>query len=460
MRRLLIITLSALCLLPLSAAERYDHRTHRSKPTQKYNMRYRLSGTAGWLNRDDKIAGDKSTEGFTMDRPVVAGGTFAVEFLPTGRLESLQQWNNASIGLAFTALDLGQQKYLGQTFAPHAYLNIPLVHRPHFVLGLRPGLGLAFVTRTYANTVPADYKWKGYRVPVQQKTETSAETYRQIANVSIGSVVNAFLTGGLYMDFPIRNGWDITFCAAWQHLSNGSVMTPNAGYNMFNAELGLAYTPSESPNGHHFHTPYSHVPKELYDGVTKKWDVEIGVSAGCRSVYYQDQKWFGAGSLSLSAHWIPVSIFRLGAGVDVFYDGAYRSVYEEFQTEDSDAPTTYYGKTYLHESKTANCFRVGISLQPEFIVGNLTFGYHVGIYLYDPIKNLEPFAEVEKNGGPLKRGIFYSYDMQKVSNGQDGWFYQKVQLKYHCSKHIYVQLGLKLHLVKAEFIDAGIGVRI
>lgn len=408
-----------------------------AKNDSSYQLRYRLSGTVGWLNRDDKIAGEKNMTGLTMDRPLVLGGTFAVEFLPTGKWQSLQQWNNASVGVALTYLNLGQDKYLGSAFAPHSYINVPLVRLPHFVFGLRPGIGVAFVTKTYANTVPSEYKWKGYKI----QTETGK--YQQIANISMGSILNAFITAGIYMDFPIRDGWDITFSAGWQHISNGSVMTPNAGYNMFNAELGLAYTPSEDKGTRQI--PETQVPHHLWDGVNKKWDVEIGIAGGCRSVYYADQKWFGVGEINVAAYWCPISIFRLGAGVDVFYDGAYAYTDSKF------------GKTYIAESKVSNCFRVGFSLQPEMVLGNFTFGYHLGFYLYDPVKNMEPYKEAEKG---LDRGIFYAYDPSKASTYQDGWFYQKVQLKYHCSKHIFVQLGLKLHIMKAEFIDAGLGVRI
>ncbi len=144
----------------------------------------------------------------------------------------------------------------------------------------------------------------------------------------------------------------------------------------------------------------------------------------------------------------------------MYYDGAYAALCDEFASEGAKH-VTYYGKTYLRESKTANCFRVGVSLQPEFVVGNFTFGYHVGVYLYDPVKNLEPYsAVVANNGKPLNRGIFYAYDPTKVSNYQDGWCYQKLMLRYYCGKNFFVHLGLKLHVIKAEFIDAGIGVRI
>ena len=107
-----------------------------------------------------------------------------------------------------------------------------------------------------------------------------------------------------------------------------------------------------------------------------------------------------------------------------------------------------------------NCFRVGISLQPEFVFGNFTCGFHFGVYLYDNIKNLEPYKEVEKNGKPFSRGIFYSYDIANAGSAghADGWLYTRIVLKYRVTKHLFVQAGLKAHLTKAEFIDAGLGV--
>ena len=428
-----------LCLLGLIIQPIWCAKTPRD--THNIHIQYRLSGAGGWLNRDDKINGDKDTKGLTMDRPFVVGGTFAVEFMPVEKNTGLRQWNNASVGVALTVLDLGQQDYLGQIIAPHAYVNVPLVRLPHFIFGVRPGIGVGFATKTYANTVPSELKWKEYKIPSSDPNYK----YQQIANVSIGSIANAWITAGIYMDFPIKKGWSFTLSAAWQHLSNGSIMTPNAGYNMFNGEIGLAYFPDEGIDGHRYVEPMTLVPHKLYEGVKKKWDVEIGIAGGCRSVYYKDQKWFGVGSFSIAAHWNPVSIFRLGGGIDVFYDGAYSYTGSEF------------GKTYIAESKVANCFRVGVSLQPEMVLGRFSLGYHLGIYLYDPVKNMEPYKDAQKG---LNRGIFYAYDPMKASTYQDGWFYQKLQLKYLCTQHLYVQLGLKLHIMKAEFIDAGLGVRI
>ena len=217
------------------------------------------------------------------------------------------------------------------------------------------------------------------------------------------------------------------------------------------------------------------MPRKLYDGVDKPWAVEISATGGVKQNYYRDNypkmQFFGAATLKAAAYWVPVSIFRIGAGVDAFYDGYYRCVNDEFADANPGAPQTFFGKTYLKTSDLKNCFRVGVSLQPEFIIGHLTAGIHVGFYVFDPVKNLEPYSTVtdtkDKNydpnalhpgDKPFDRGIFYNYDFSKASNYQDGWCYMQFVLKYHVLDHLFVQLGLKTHGARAEFIDAGLGV--
>lgn len=437
----ILLLFVGICLANAAPAVRYPRSNHRTRSDISYLMRYRGSLTLGYLNHDDKMD-------FYISRPVVLGGTVAVEFLPTGRWKCLQEWNNASIGLALTAVDLGHNKFLGQAIAPHAYFNIPLVNHPRAIFGLRPGAGVGFVTRTYANTVPDDQRWKNIKVNGEQ-----------IANASIGSIANAFMTAGFYFDFPFGDNWDVTLSFAWQHLSNASIMTPNGGYNMFNAEIGMAYTPKRKTQGFHHWEPDPLRYEGLYQHVKKKWGIELLVAGGVRSVYYKDRDWFGTASVSLSGYWQPLAIFRLGIGADFFYDGAYAAVCDEFAAE-GNRHTTYFSKTYLSESRVTNCLRAGVSLQPECIIGNFTFGYHIGLYLYDPVKNLEPYAAVKNNGGkPLNRGIFYAYNPLKSSTYQDGWCYQKIQLRYYCSEHFFFNLGLKLHFFKAENLDFGIGFR-
>ncbi|MBQ7631302.1 MAG: hypothetical protein IJS82_00880 [Paludibacteraceae bacterium] len=409
-----------------------------------YELAYRLSGTGGVIMRDGKVDP-------WIERPV-GGAQFAVEFLPTGRWHCLQQWNNASIGVGASYLNLGNDKMLGSAFAAYGYMNMPFYNGTHFRIGARPTVGLATVTKRYINTLPEGY------IPYNN----SDGGFKQ-ANQSIGSILNAYLAVELYMDFPIKDGFEITFNGGWHHISNGSVMHPNAGYNMFLAALGLRYAPPRLTS--QLRQPRRPSTKELREEVDKPWAVEISGTGGMKQNYYADnkngQRFYGVASFKAAAYWVPVAIFRIGAGVDAFYDGYYSAVSKDFAAANPEAPVTYFEKTYLKESNTANCFRVGLSIQPEFIIGHLTAGLHVGFYLYDPIKNLEPYAEAkaaDEAGNPLNRGVFYAYDYTKASTYQDGWCYMQFVLKYHVLEHLFVQLGLKTHGVRAEFIDAGLGV--
>ena len=414
-----------------------------------YELAYRLSGSGAMMMKDAKV------DPF-IQRPTL-GGQFAVEFLPTGRWHCLQQWNNASIGVGVSYLNLGNEAKLGSAFAAYAYMNQPFYNGKHFVIGLRPTVGLAAVTKRYSNTYEGKAPYFDH----------------EGANWSIGSILNAYLALELFMDFPIKDGWVITLSGGWHHISNGSFMHPNAGYNLFGGELGVKYHPLNQPkakspeSGDLYEMPKPDVPRKLYDGVDKKWAVEISATGGAKQNYYGDnrngQKFFGVATLKAAAYWVPVSIFRIGGGVDAFYDGYYGCVSDQFANlpGNEGATLTYFGKTFLKHSEVKNCFRVGLSIQPEFIIGRLTAGIHVGFYLYDPVKNLEPFKEAEeadKKGESLHRGVFYGYDFSKASNYQDGWCYMQFVLKYHVLDHLFVQLGLKTHGVRAEFIDAGIGV--
>ncbi|MBO7456312.1 MAG: acyloxyacyl hydrolase [Paludibacteraceae bacterium] len=418
-----------------------------------YELAYTWNASAGIMMPDGKV------EEWIGSRPLL-GGSFNVEFLPTGRWHSLQQWNNASVGVGLRYLNLGNDDKLGSAIAAYGYINEPFYNGKHFRIGLRPVVGIAACTKTYRNTFEGEKLYNGHKG----------------ANWSIGSVLNAYLSVQLFMDFPIKKGWEITTDIGWHHISNGSILHPNAGYNMFLGSLGLRYHPEEQRGkGTLYEAPKPDVPRKLYEDVDKPWAIEISATGGIRQTYYSDNAngllFFGAASMKVAAYWVPIGIFRLGAGFDGFYDGYYQCVYHRLAKPDNTAPITYFGKTYLYESNIANCFRVGFSIQPEFIIGKLTAGLHVGFYLYDPIKNLEPFdwnsdptsKDYDPNAlhpgdKPLNRGIFYSYDFTKASNYQDGWCYMQFVLKYHVLDHLFVQLGLKTHGVRAEFIDAGIGV--
>ncbi len=350
----------------------------------------------------------------------VWGVNVGVDFAPDW--QALEDWNNATIGVGLSYWNMGHE-LLGHAIAPYAFMDIPLVRLKHFELGLRPGIGAAFMTKTYRNTVPEGQMF----VSVTD------------ANQCVGSVTNLYFPEVLYMNFPLTNGWSISLAGGWYHISNGSTVQPNSGYNIFGAELGVKKVMEGQTKSD---------PSDLSDQSDKKWSIALAGTMGGRQVYYRDQQTFMVGSMHAAAYWHAHKIFRLGGGVDVFYDGAY------IQRE------THFGKTNLDLAQPGDCWRVGVSLQPEFVVGDFTAGLHVGAYMYDPVKALEP--QWREEGLPTQRldkPIFYAYDLLNAGSAgyPDGWLYTEVVLRYHLPWHMFVQAMMKSHLTKVEFISLGLG---
>ncbi len=354
------------------------------------------------------------------------GGEFAVTFAP--KWQSLQEWNDARVGVALSYWKLncetnGSNDIMGHALAPYAFVEIPLYKSTHFELGLRPGIGCSFITKTYFNTATPEQQYNILQAPN--------------INRSVGSVFNYYFPEALYFYFPIQKGWTVGLTAGWYHMSNGSIQQPNSGYNIFGGELAVRYKPSEVNN-----QPAEEKTTKEYSLEklrAKKCEIEFAWSGAPRQVYYKDRQTFFCSEMQVAAYWRAHRIFRLGGGIDAFYDGAY-----------IDRPTKF-GKTDLTGATMKDCWRVGVSVQPEFVMGHLTAGFHFGVYLYDPIK--------EREGDKTKKGIFYKYDLLNAGSAgyPDGWLYTQVALRYRLPYHLFVHGVMKAHLTKVEFVAFGIG---
>ena len=392
---------------------------------------YRLSAGVGWIMPDGKV--DKVVAQPNTWYGPVYSGDFSVTFRPDW--QSLRVWNGAGIGVGLSYWNMAHPM-LGHAIAPYTYLDVALVRRPHFILGLRPALGAAFMTKTYTNTVEEDRKY-------QELTD---------ANQCIGSVFNFYFPEALYMDFPIANGWSIMAGGGWYHISNGSIRQPNSGYNIFAAEVGVRYEPTCVTDNAWETTRLASSTTTDESPALRPWEVEISFTGGGRQVYYKDQQTFFVAGMQAAAYWRAHSMFRLGGGVDVFYDGAYIR---------REVASSWHKTNYaVADPNGKDCWRIGISIQPEFVVGHFTAGLHVGAYLYDPVRELEPYDEaVASPAGRITKPVFYRYNLLRAGSAgyPDGWLYTQVVLRYRLPWHIFIQGTMKSHLTKVEFVSLGLG---
>lgn len=210
-----------------------------------------------------------------------------------------------------------------------------------------------------------------------------------------------------------------------------------------NAYVGLKY----APNYQNFHAPQ----RRNLEDIPRKFSFEVTASGGVRQLYYKDGNNYGIASLAFGAYRPMSNWYRMGLGADVFYNGIYGYV----NIPDS---RNKFLRTWIEEDLFKNKIRAGVSWQHEFLVGRLTAGFHFGLYLYDPIKNLEPIT-FDGDGNLIKpagnKPLIYKYNIDV----EDGWLYTRAVAKYAITNNLFASVGLKTHLQKAEFIEWGLGWR-
>lgn len=351
------------------------------------------------------------------------GGEVAIEWQTMGEKDWQQFFNYPKMGLGLNVINLGNPDTLGYSIALYPYLNIPMVRTKYITLSLKPGAGISYVTKTFDN----------FRDSV-----LAGKLPYKMSNAAIGSHFNVFFNVGVNIEVPVYAGVSLTADAAWNHISNGSIVQPNSGINMLNGYVGLKYAPSykdvQISNG------------LIVPDISRKISVEATFSGGTRQRYYKDNRNFPIASIAVGVYKPMSNIYRMGLGIDAFYDGIYTT-----------GLSTSFKRTYIENDEFRNKVRVGISWQNELIFGKFIAGIHTGIYVYNPLKYLEP---VELSTGfPIedmpKKGLIYPYNIEK----EDGWFYTRISGKYLITNHIYAAIGLKTHLQKAEFIEWGVGCR-
>ncbi len=432
----------------------------------------------GYIYPHDKSLIDPLTKGPAL------GGEVAFEWASDGSKDWHKHFNNPDVGLALQVIDLGNPDVAGQMIGVYPYINLPMVKNDIVSFNVKIGGGLGFATR------PCDI---AAAVADPRSIKEKAGDY----NFAIGGPVSFAIAAGLNVDVKVHKNVALTADFTYNHFSSASLYQPNAGLNMFNGYLGVKYlvesrkskvesqckasaeaslldyaeaqpeimseankvdSPhhqiTESPN--EIETPNSSL---LTPNSLKRWSGEIILSGSAKKLYYQDDLYFGCASLNVAGYYHTCRQHRVGVGVDVFYDGAYKQTVapnnkgEYVWTKEF----TKFGRTCTPDETFANKLRLGINIANELTIGRVGIFAHFGIYLYDPIKNMEPadkaLAALNGKGEPIKKGIFYGYDIQK----EDGWNYFRIGVKYHITPHFLVNVSFKTHLQKVEFAEFGLG---
>lgn len=350
------------------------------------------------------------------------GGEIALELGTDGSESWHIHHNFPDIGIAAQYLTLSNPEILGEMISLYPYINFPMVVTDWFSFYLKLGGGVALATKPtdIEGAIEANRPIRG------------ANGLNKDFNFVIGSTANVILAGGATMEVRLSRNLRFTSDLIFNHYSNGNTVQPNMGLNLANVYAGFKYIPSYD----------GYVARGLarVPSTHDRFSGEVIFSGGSRQRYYKDTKSFPIASLNLGGYYHTCHQHRIGIGLDGFYNGIFTN---------DPALSNSFRRTNITTDELKNKLRLGINLANDVIVGRFTAGLQFGVYLYDPIKDLEPYNPASRKD----KGLIYAYDIEK----EDGWLYTRLSAKYRIIDHIIANISIKTHLHKAEFIEFGLG---
>lgn len=338
-----------------------------------------------------------------------SGIHFGIEFPSTQQRPWQQYLNNPTVGLGISYIDLGD-KVMGQAIAMYPYIMINGVRSEHFNLKVKIGSGLAGINEHYYTTED-----------------------KPIPNKTFSTTINAYLTAGLNLEFPITRNFMINGELGFFHMSNGRMKEPNKGANVLYGGVGLVATIN----------PTEEEQKAIeYPDLPYRWSINLTASSGIHAADQTDPKRFAIFSLHAGAIYSTCNWHGIGIGADLFYNDAIGN------------PLTNRGM-YITTTERWKRMRGGLSLNNEFKFGNFTAMVDWGVYLFNPVRNLYNNDHPIYGRGP--RPLFYKSTEVGVN---EAFHYIRFGVKYRIFDNIYLQALAKTHMHICELIEFGISYQI
>ncbi len=224
-------------------------------------------------------------------------------------------------------------------------------------------------------------------------------------NIAIGSKVNAYLNFDLDFKLKVINRLYLINGLGFTHFSNGAVKKPNLGLNLLTYQVGLKYFLNKDR-------------KELIHNkiskIERKNEYSIILSGGIKGISPPGGKMYPTSSISFNGYRYLNLKQKVGIGLDVFYDNSI----------DMTLKMNNNGTLKDIENKQIDLYSSGIHLSHDLVFNKVSFTTQLGYYLYSKL---------------------------------DRDFYSRLGFNYKLSEKFLLNLTLKTHWGKADFIEFGIG---
>jgi len=215
-------------------------------------------------------------------------------------------------------------------------------------------------------------------------------------------VISSSLNGSV--QFMLQANWkpipqmEIHTGISFSHFSNGAFKMPNAGINIAGANIGLNFNLKQAVRVNHNSFPV----------LTKQVRLLASIAGFVKEIKPVGGPKYVASTISLSAlkRFSPKSSW--GGAVDFMYDASLSSRARQ-QMDEIKMPV-----------------RIGAAICYELHLNKISIPIQQGFYALNPLQ-------------------------------LDGWMYQRVGVRYHVNKKWVVQMNVKAHFAKADYLEAGFG---
>lgn len=362
-----------------------------------------------------------------------AGINLGFELPSTGQKPWQSYLSDPTVGIGVSGYDFGND-ILGMSVAVYPYILLDAIDTEYFQMRFKIAGGLGYVTETWYT----------------QEGETSKGYYADDSNTVFGSPFNVYLNAGVNLNVPVTKSFAFGAEFGYFHMSNGRTAMPNVGMNSIYGSVGVTTT---------FNSEVKKTPVEFPD-LPYGWALNITGSLGSHQAWMDESKFListlHAGPVYHINNW-----YALGAGLDVFYNGAI----------DKNTARDLYCKGYNNGGvvcksckegnyTTADKMRVGVSLNNEFKFGMLTAILDWGVYFYNPSRNyyFDYHDDHKETGIPAKRPLFYT--APGGAGSEEAFNYFRFGLRCRVWDNIYLQASAKTHMHICEYIEFGLGYQI
>lgn len=351
-----------------------------------------------------------------IDPTFPSGVNFGYELLPSKKYPWQQYLNNSTMGVGVSYIDLGD-KVMGHAVSVYPYIMLNCVRTKYFELAIKLASGLAWCSEDYY-------------------TNTQGTNFEDVtAHYTFGSHLNAYLNGGVNLNFPLTRNLTLNGEIGFFHMSNSRIMEPNMGANILYGGVGLVAT--LNPQEEEMNEPVR------FPSLPYRWSLNVTVSAGAHSADLSDEHVFLINTFHVGAIYNVCNWYGIGLGADVFYNDAIGA----------ESNRGLFRKDI--DYKQSDKIRAGLSINNELQFGRVTAMVDWGFYLYNPARNY--YSSVHPIYGHGKRPLFYKGERP---GADEAWHYIRFGVKCRVWDNIYVQALAKTHMHIAELLEFGVGYSI